>query len=115
MNTDEGDPDLAQYGLTAKYGDDQTDIKISEPLAIGKPYGLPFADSFKNGNTGNFWWADCASNDDYGLLTDAMLTSSDGDNGCFGFIPQDSAGRRGESRGDILTIYQPAGRCAADA
>ena len=86
MNTDEGDPDLAQYGLTAKYGDDQTDIKISEPLAIGKPYALPFADSFKNGNTGNFWWADCASNDDYGLLTDAMLTSSDGDNGCFGFM-----------------------------
>lgn len=86
MITDEGDPDLAQYGLTAKYGDDQTDIKISEPLAIGKPYGLPFADSFKNGNTGNFWWADCASNDDYGLLTDAMLTSSDGDNGCFGFM-----------------------------
>lgn len=44
MNTDEGEANLAQYGLTAKYGEDQTDIKISKPLAIGKPYTLPFAD-----------------------------------------------------------------------
>ena len=47
MNTDEGEANLAQYGLTAKYGEDQTDIKISKPLAIGKPYTLPFADSFR--------------------------------------------------------------------
>lgn len=86
QNTDEGEPSLAQYALSAKYESEESEIRLSEPLAIGKAYSLPFTDSFKNGSTDNFWWADCNNSDDYGLLTDASLKSADTDNGCFGFM-----------------------------
>lgn len=86
MNTDEGEPSLLQYGLSARQDGKDSQIGLSEPLAIGKAYGLPLAESFKNGGVDTFWWADCDNADDYGLLTDASLKSADGDNGCFGFM-----------------------------
>lgn len=85
-NTDEGEPSLLQYGLSARLGEEYSQISLSTPLAVGKPYQLPVAESFRNGGVGTFWWADCDNADDYGLLTDASLKSADGDNGCFGFL-----------------------------
>ena len=88
MNTDEGEPSVAQYGLSARSGEAESQIALSEPLSIGKPYALPLSESFRNGGADTFWWADCDNADDYGLLTDAMLKSADGDNGCFGFYSE---------------------------
>lgn len=85
-NTDEGEPWVTIYGVTAEYEGTRSARAQSDLLAIGKPYTLPFTESFKNGNTDNFWWADCKNADDYGMLTDASLKSADGDNGCFGFM-----------------------------
>lgn len=86
MNTDDGEPSLLQYGLSARQDGKDSQIGLSEPLAIGKPYQLPLSESFRNGDVETFWWADCDNVDDYGLLTDASLKSADGDNGCFGFL-----------------------------
>ena len=85
-NTDEGEPWVTTFGLTAEYDKYKSGMAISEFLPVGKAYTLPFTDSFKNADTENFWWTDCNNYDDYGLLTDASLKSADGDNGCFGFM-----------------------------
>lgn len=85
-NTDEGEPWVTTFGLTAEYDKYKSGMAISAFLPVGKAYSLPFTDSFKNAGTENFWWADCNNSDDYGLLTDASLKSADGDNGCFGFM-----------------------------
>lgn len=89
-NTDEGEPNLTVFGLTAEYDKYKSAIAISELLPIGKAYSLPFTDSFKNAETENFWWVDCKNSDNYGLLTDASMKPADADNGCFGFMASEA-------------------------
>ena len=46
--TDKGNQDLLQFGVSAFSNSGESNIKISPAILIGKPYNLPFNESFGN-------------------------------------------------------------------
>lgn len=54
-NTNEGDPQLSQWGVANKNASGTSDAAVVA-LPVGKPYSLPFFESFPKGSSRYSWW-----------------------------------------------------------
>lgn len=83
MNTAVGSQDMVKFGLSAKNAVGQSEIYTTPAIIVGKPYDIPFRESFSGGEpTYPLWWMA-----NYGGATFSMseIMSSDGDNGSIVF------------------------------
>jgi len=120
--------DFVAYQVTAGYGENYSADTSSDILTIGEPDKVPFTESFTNGRYDGVWLVDPKSDygnqmqgtvdDDYfPSLIDpedpsapAPLTSQDGDNGFFYWLPYEKDVMYGmiSTRVDISGAVNPA-------
>lgn len=120
--------DFVAYQVTAGYEDNYSDYTNSSIVTIGEPDKAPYGESFANGIYDNVWLVDPQSDysnqmmgtvdDDYfASLIDptdpeapAPLTSQDGDNGFFYWLPYEKDVMYGmiSTRVDISATANPA-------
>ena len=55
-NTEEGDQNVVQFGITSLNDKGESDLTLTPGIICGKPYALPFFESFKGGSTELLWW-----------------------------------------------------------
>lgn len=83
INTSTGAQKLLQYAVAAKNAAGTSYESYSTGLVAGKPYALPFHDSFAKGKLAyDLWWLEQTGTGAFELYTDK---SSDNDGGCFVF------------------------------
>jgi len=120
--------DFYAYQVTAGIGDYYSLDKASNIIVAGKPSALPFNESFNGGLYDGFWLIDPASSGsssmNYGTVTDDYfaslydpndpdapepLTSQDGDNGFYYWLPYDNTAMFGLAsvRADISKAANP--------
>lgn len=120
--------DFVAYQVTAGYGDYYSLDASSDILTIGEPDKVPFTESFKNGRYDGIWLVDPKSdngNQMLGTVDDTYfpslidpedpdaptpLTSQDGDNGFFYWLPYEKDVMYGmiSTRVDISAAANPA-------
>ena len=120
--------DFVAYQVTAGYGENYSDYTSSAIVTIGEPDKLPYTESFTNGRYDNVWLVDPQSDGDNQMMgtvdddyfpslidpTDpdapAPLTSQDGDNGFFYWLPYEKDVMYGmiSTRIDISAASNPA-------
>lgn len=119
--------DFVAYQVTAGYGDYYSLDNSSNILTVGEPDKLPFTESFRNGRYDGLWLVDPEStsrNQSVGTVDDgyfpslidpedpdapAPLTSQDGDNGFFYWLPMENGAMYGlvSTRVDISGATNP--------
>ena len=86
----DGEQTLARFRIKAVNKAGESDFQNSNVIVVGDPYQLPITESFAGGktNTDHYWWLDAAAY--YGNYWHVNTTgSSDGDGGCFVWVPYD--------------------------
>ena len=84
VNTTEGEQDLLQFGLDAYNATGGSSILITPVVLTGKPYTLPFFESFPGGKlTYALWWL---AGDAGNSLDIADDVASDGDGGSVSYV-----------------------------
>ena len=73
---------VPSYNATGEYGDNATALYIS-----GKPYSLPFKESFKNGTPTNFWAFTGTNEECWFIGDDWSVGSQDNDDGVLSYLP----------------------------
>lgn len=74
---------LGKYAVTVKNATGESNMAYVRPLVTGKPYALPFAESFKLGRKAGLWWSpDASADSEWGTIT----TVPDGDDGALAFL-----------------------------
>lgn len=68
--------------VTDEYGENATALYIS-----GKPYAMPFKESFKGGKATNFWAFTGTNGEGWGIGDDFSIGSQDDDNGVLYYLP----------------------------
>lgn len=119
--------DFVAYQVTAGYGENYSLDNSSNILTVGEPDKLPFAESFRNGRYDGLWLVDPEStsrNQSVGTVDDSYfpsltdpedpdaptpLTSQDGDNGFFYWLPIENGAMYGmvSTRVDISGAANP--------
>lgn len=93
LDTSEGQEQKAvQYGVSAKNAAGESSISLTPPAILGKPYKLPFTDSFEDSKTSHFWWVDRTAESQGTALTVSSVTA-DNDGGAIYYMfksPNDS-------------------------
>lgn len=73
-----GSQKMVNFHVTAVTGAGESRMGDSEYLVVGRPYGLPFRESFAGGNdAATFWWTD-----GYNVFQPSKEQSYDDDGGC---------------------------------
>ncbi len=84
VNTTEGEQDLLQFGLDAYNATGESSILITPVVLTGKPYTLPFLESFPGGKlTYGLWWLSGDAGNSLDIAEDA---ASDGDGGSVSYV-----------------------------
>lgn len=87
-DTNEGDQEMINYALSATNSLDEGPRKMSPGIIVGKPYGLPFEEHFRDGWLDHsMWWISSGGTSEFRLM---QGLSSDGDGGCAGYISASS-------------------------
>lgn len=84
MNTDEGNPRIIQYAVNAS-NEAGSSAYASMTLTVGKPYDLPFTESFANGGRERYW--SVSTNGGSNHFTPTEDKAADGDKGATSFTP----------------------------
>lgn len=88
-NMDAGSNKVVFLGVTARNSAGESDLAseaISKPIVVGKPYTLPYKESFPALKVSTYWWvyADEGSNSVFSLQS---VISQDNDAGCIAWAP----------------------------
>lgn len=94
INTDEGNPRIIQYAVNAS-NEAGSSAYASMTLTVGKPYDLPFTESFANGGRERYW--SVSTNGGSNHFTPTEDKAADGDNGATSFTP--------DNDGDESTLH----------
>lgn len=80
LDTSEGQEQKGvQYGVSAKNAIGESSIALTPPAILGKPYHLPFIDSFENLKTPHYWWIDrAAGSQGTVVMVSSVTTDNDG-------------------------------------
>ncbi|MCM1071747.1 MAG: choice-of-anchor J domain-containing protein [[Clostridium] fimetarium] len=96
--TDAGEGGYTVFGVSAVVNGEESQIAATPVLTTGAIAPLPWKESFRNGQTDKFFWTECTSINQWGLLTDASgLPSMDNDNGVLAFLAY--------KQGDYLKVH----------
>ncbi len=55
-NTEEGEQNVVQFGVSSFNDNGESEIALSPGIISGKPYAIPFFESFSGGVTDKVWW-----------------------------------------------------------
>lgn len=82
-NPDQGTQRFTFYAARTTSNVGESDIYISNSLLVGKPYTLPYRESFKGGNLSSFVWFESK----YSIFDMVTDRSFDNDRGCLKMAP----------------------------
>ena len=55
-STEEGEQDVVQFGVSSLNDKGESEMTLTPGILCGKPYSLPFFESFAGGSTSQMWW-----------------------------------------------------------
>lgn len=78
-DTNEGEQDLVQFGLSAISGEEESSINVTPAILVGKPYTTPFFESASGGELNNdMWWISRNSGGSSNFALDSESSDTDG-------------------------------------
>lgn len=87
-DVNKGDQEMINYALSAENTKGEGPRVMSPGILVGKPYELPFEEHFKGGSLDHsMWWVSKTGASEFSLM---QGMSSDGDNGCAGYVATDN-------------------------